>query len=365
MTAIFYCNHILRLRCVNISIFVLLCENVIEIYYIRRNCMNNTETTAITVGNIGATDIVDITELRTMSNTEIEHYGSNIQQSITDKSNELLRKATVNETGSTKESLDALKNIVDKRTRNMPTALAPLYKLRNFVTGYQKVEKRIDDINEALIEQQNKLNNYIGYMEEQSDNIGKAIVGLSEHENKLQAYVEELKNDKDNTDQSRLQVVANRLKIISGTRVTAEQAQVSSLMIIAANRESKHQLEEVTANVMPILKMQTVNAIGIKANKESIEIANKTRKITGELIEKNAKDVKEMTEQLQKNRTSSIIDEDKLIKAQEILKEAMECVVKASEKEAEANLRIVENIKNSAVNNQNFIEQLSKEKGVK
>ena len=90
-----------------------------------------------------------------------------------------------------------------------------------------------------------------------------------------------------------------------------------------------------------------------------------TRKITGELIEKNAKDVKEMTEQLQKNRTSSIIDEDKLIKAQEILKEAMECVVKASEKEAEANLRIVENIKNSAVTNQNFIEQLSKEKGVK
>ena len=83
-------------------------------------------------------------------------------------------------------------------------------------------------------------------------------------------------------------------------------------MIIKSNQESQYQLNEVVQNVIPILKMQAINAIGIKANRESIEIANKTKKITGELILKNANDIRDLATDLQNNRNSSPIDEEKL-----------------------------------------------------
>ena len=110
---------------------------------------------------------------------------------------------------------------------------------------------------------------------------------------------------------------------------------------------------------MPILKMQAVNAVGIKANKESIEIAEKTRKITGDLIERNATDVKNMVDKLQANRTSSVVDEEKLEKAQQILLEALESVAKASEKEAETNLKVAKNLRNKAQNNSKLITSLT------
>lgn len=188
--------------------------------------------------------------------------------------------------------------------------------------------------------------------------MGRAVISLKECEDNLIVYIEELQGE-NNPDQIRLQAAANRLKLITGTRVNAEQAQIEGLMIIKANQESKYQLEQVIRNVMPILKMQAVNAVGIKANKESIEIADKTRKITGELIERNATDVKNMVDKLQANRTSSVVDEEKLAKAQQILIDALESVAKASEKEAETNLKVARNLRETSMSNSDFIKSLT------
>lgn len=304
------------------------------------------------------TSVIDTAKLRGMSLKELENYGVSIQDSIGEKSSEILRKAHMSDLGNTQESLDELQDIVTKQRKLLPTSVSPLRAIRRFAGKYEKVERRIDQINEAIEAQRNKLDEYVTYMMEQNENMGRAVISLKECEDNLIVYIEELQGE-NNPDQIRLQAAANRLKLITGTRVNAEQAQIEGLMIIKANQESKYQLEQVTRNVMPILKMQAVNAVGIKANKESIEIADKTRKITGELIERNATDVKNMVDKLQANRTSSVVDEEKLAKAQQILIEALESVAKASEKEAETNLKVARNLRETSMSNSDFIKSLT------
>lgn len=320
--------------------------------------MGKISETVYEVAEYHSNGIVDVSKLRAMSLKELENYGVSIQDSIGEKSSEILRKTHMTDLGDTQESLDELQDIVNKQKKLLPTSISPLRVIRKFAGRYEKVERRIDQINEAIEAQRAKLDEYVTYMLEQNENMGRAVVSLKECEDNLMVYIEELQEE-NSTDQIRLQVAANRLKLITGTRVNAEQAQIEGLMIIKANQESKYQLEQVTRNVMPILKMQAVNAVGIKANKESIEIADKTRRITGELIERNATDVKNMVDKLQANRTSSVVDEEKLAKAQQILLEALQSVVKASEKEAETNLMIAKNLRETSMSNSDLIKSLT------
>lgn len=320
--------------------------------------MEKYTSTSSEIVKCSETSVIDTAKLRGMSLKELENYGVSIQDSIGEKSSEILRKAHMSDLGTTQESLDELQDIVTKQRKLLPTSVSPLRAIRRFAGKYEKVERRIEQINEAIEAQRNKLDEYVTYMMEQNENMGRAVISLKECEDNLIVYIEELQRE-NNPDQIRLQAAANRLKLITGTRVNAEQAQIEGLMIIKANQESKYQLEQVTRNVMPILKMQAVNAVGIKANKESIEIADKTRKITGELIERNAADVKNMVDKLQANRTSSVVDEEKLAKAQQILIEALESVAKASEKEAETNLKVARNLRETSMSNSDFIKSLT------
>ena len=320
--------------------------------------MKNYDNTTNEIVESTEISVIDTSKLREMSLRELENYGVSIQDNIDEKSSEILRKAHMSDLGNTQESLDELQEIVTKQRKMLPTSVSPLRAIRRFAGRYEKVERRIDQINEAIETQRNKLDEYVTYMIEQNENMGVAVKALKECEDNLMAYVDELQ-DENSTDTVRLQAATNRLKLITGTRVNAEQAQIEGLIIIKANQESKYQLEQVTRNVIPILKMQAVNAVGIKANKESIEIAEKTRKITGDLIERNATDVKNMVDKLQANRTSSVVDEEKLEKAQQILLEALESVAKASEKEAETNLKVAKNLRNKAQNNSKLITSLT------
>ena len=134
-------------------------------------------------------------------------------------------------------------------------------------------------------------------------------------------------------------------------------------MIIGEQREAKTQLEQVIRNALPAIQIQAVNSVGIRVNKETQDIIAKTREITGQIIVQNATDVKNMAVELQKNRTKSIVDDEKLIKAQEILNEALEVVTKASELEAETNVRLVKSLSEKATNNKEFIDRLSSKLG--
>lgn len=69
--------------------------------------------------------------------------------------------------------------------------------------------------------------------------------------------------------------------------------------------------------------------------------------------------LKNMVDKLQANRTSSVVDEEKLAKAQQILIEALESVAKASEKEAKTNLKVARNLRETSMSNSDFIKSLT------
>lgn len=301
----------------------------------------------------------EVSQFDKMSIHEIDTYGSSIQESIERVSNDIIKKATMRDLGDSGvvDKLDELQSIATKQRRLLPSVKTPFKVFKKFLSSYEHVERKLEDINDAIEGQKAELSDYLTYMYEQDSSLSEASEKLRECEGKLAAYYDVLSTDKVE-DGVRLQAVANRLKLITGTRVIAEQAQLEGLMIIKTNQESKYQLEQVTKNVMPILRMQVVNAIGIQANKRSVELTEKTRKLTGELVEKNASDLKSVAESLQKGRTSSVIDEEKLIKAQTILSDALKSIARASESEAASNLEVAAMLRDSATENANLISQM-------
>lgn len=295
-------------------------------------------------------------KLRKMSIDEIDTYGSDIQQVMSDASNELLNKANMVELGDTRDSLDKLSEVAKKQKKMLPILQTPLRKLKRFQGNFIKIQSKIDEIEDALTKQKTRIDEHVDYMEKQIKNLGGVVSNLQICENSLSEYAKELE---DEPDQGRLQAVTSRLRMLNSTRIIAEQAQAEALMIVGEQREAKAQLEQVIRNALPAIQIQAVNSVGIRVNKETQDIIAKTREITGQIIVQNATDVRDMANELQANRTKSIVDDDKLIKAQEILTEALEHVMKAAETETETNKRLIKSLSEKAADNQKYINMLS------
>ena len=171
--------------------------------------MKNYDNTTNEIVESTEISVIDTSKLREMSLRELENYGVSIQDNIDEKSSEILRKAHMSDLGNTQESLDELQEIVTKQRKMLPTSVSPLRAIRRFAGRYEKVERRIDQINEAIETQRNKLDEYVTYMIEQNENMGVAVKALKECEDNLMAYVDELQ-DENSTDTVRLQSDTNR-----------------------------------------------------------------------------------------------------------------------------------------------------------
>jgi uncharacterized protein YaaN involved in tellurite resistance len=303
----------------------------------------------------------ELDSLRKLSVSEIDNYGGSIQERISTNSDNILEKVQINELGNSQDgirrSLEDLQDISTKQNKNLPILGNAIKKFKTFSGGYDKIQTRIDEITSTLEKQQEKISTYIDYMLEQNDSLDSSVKDLKVKEDSLYTYANELKDGND-SDQIRLQAVSNRLHLLTGTRVNAEQAQIETLMIVKQQQESKYQLQKVVQNVVPILKMQAVNAVGNRVNKETLELMKKTREVTGKIIEKNAQEIKNMAVALQDNQTKGAIDDAKLINAQRTLTEALDQVTKASQIEAEMNLKITEDLRKQAIQNRGFIDSL-------
>ena len=299
---------------------------------------------------------IELAKLREMSIKQIDNYGTNIQEVIGSKSSEILEQTKMSELNGIKENIDELAEVTSKQKKLLSKSLV-VRKINSFRSNYSKVQSKIDTITKSLEDQQDNLDRYLNYMMEQEETLRDAVDKLRVYEDTLCTFVDELQAE-NSEDQVKLQVASNRMKLISGTRVNAEQAQIEVLMLIRENQEAKYQIQQIVQNVVPILKMQAVNSVGIRVNKESMEIAEKTRKITGEIIEKNARDINQMAKDLQKNRTRGIVDENVLIKAQDTLAEAIDVVTKASEVEAQTNIELTKSLRKKAEDNKKHIDRL-------
>lgn len=302
---------------------------------------------------------LSVESLRNMSLKDIDRYGTQVQDMINISSSEILKKKQMQELGKSKKSLDALQDISKKNKRTLPLLNTPLKKLRHVQNNFAKINSQLDDIKDSLVQRHDDIDEYIDAMQQQVVNIDKATEQLRLYEDTLNEYALELQNNENSENDSlRIESVTSRLRNLAGTRVNAEQAQMEALLIMKSHQEGKHQLAEVIQNVIPVLSMQVVNSLGIQANKDTLNIISQTRNIIGNIVEQNAQDVKDMAIELQNNRTKSIVDNDKLMKAQQILNETIELVSKASVVEAETNLKLTNELRESAKDNMQIIENL-------
>lgn len=305
----------------------------------------------------GLTTQEEIEKLRSMSIIDIESYGSNIQQAMSQTSKTLLERANMVELGGTQDKINELQDVVKKHNKLLPILQSPLRKLRKFSNNFVKVQERLDEIEQSLTEQCDKLTSYVSYMEEQVSNLNGLAAELRVAEDSLSDYAKQLEGIPE--ESLRLQSVTSRFRAITSTRVMAEQSQAEALMIVGEQREVKAQLEQVIMNALPAIHIQAVNSVGIRVTKETQDIIKKTRELTGNIIVQNANDVKTMAIELQNNRTKSVVEDDKLLKAQNILNEAMNEIINASEQEAVINKRLSDSLRERAKENKKFIERLT------
>lgn len=302
-------------------------------------------------------------DIRNMSIDEIDNYGSDIQEKMKNTSNNILAKTDMVSTGNIKQELNEMYDISTKHKRLMvPIIGKPLQKIRNLTTNYTKIQSRLDSIESNMTAQKDRIDEYIGYMTEQTDSLDGIVENLRDCEQSLNIYAEELSNE-EVVDNTRVQAVASRLRNINATRIMAEQAHAEALMIMAEQREAKRQLDSVIRNAIPAIQMQVVNTVGIRVNKETQEIISRTRDIMGNIVVQNATEVKNMAEQLQSNRTKSMVDDDKLLEAQRILEDTLKFVTEAADLEAKNNLRIVTELQDKAQSNAEYIDALKNKIG--
>lgn len=308
-------------------------------------------------------ELITINNMRNMSIDEIDNYGSDIQEKMKDTSNNILAKTDMVSTGSIKQELNEMYDISTKHKKLMvPIIGKPLQKIRSLTTNYTKIQNRLDSIELNMSAQKDRIDEYIGYMIEQTESLDSIVSRLRTCEKNLTEYSQELESETV-VDNARIQAVASRLRSINATRIMAEQAHAEALMIMTEQREAKRQLDSVIRNAIPALQMQVVNTVGIRVNKETQEIISKTRDIMGNIVVQNATEVKNMAEQLQSNRTKSMIDDDKLLEAQRILEDTLKFVTEASKLEAKNNMRIVTELQDKAQSNAEYIDMLKNKIG--
>lgn len=308
-------------------------------------------------------ELVIANDIRNMSIDEIDNYGSDIQENMKNASNNILAKTDMVSTGSIKQELNEMYDISTKHKKLMvPIIGKPLQKIRSLTTNYTKIQSRLDSIESNMSAQKDRIDEYIGYMIEQTESLESIVSKLRTCEQNLTEYSQELDSEIV-IDDARVQAVASRLRNINATRIMAEQAHAEALMIMAEQREAKRQLDSVIRNAIPALQMQVVNTVGIRVNKETQEIISKTRDIMGNIVVQNATEVKNMAEQLQNNRTKSMVDDDKLLEAQRILEDTLKFVTEASKLEAKNNMRIVAELQDKAQSNAEYIDMLKNKIG--
>jgi len=325
----------------------------------KRTNKNSTEIIATKANTtVALTSEERLNELRNMSLRDIDKYGVQIQERLDTTSSDLLRSKSMQELGASKKSLDELDDIAKYNKKMLPVLRTPLRKLKSFQSNFVKIGDQLDSIKEAIIKKHNEVDEYIMTMVEQTENLGKAIVDIKECEDTMSIYAQELQQEESQDSEIRLREVSSRLQLLTGTRVNAEHAQIEAYLVIKMQQEAKYQLAQVIQNVIPILSMQAVNALGIQSNKETLKIISKTRDITGEIIERNANEVRNIATELQNNRTLSVVDTDKLLNAQKILNETMKVITEASKLETDSNMKIINDLREQSKSNQEMITNL-------
>lgn len=292
-----------------------------------------------------------------MTVKEIETFGSTIQNSINKEMDSVLSKAKMLEVGNIGDSLSEVATLANKTTNglNLADKLLPLKAINKMLNRYDSVEKKMMDINKGLDTQKEKLNSVLDNLLTSKEVLEGSLVELKSNENQLKEYVEHINGT---TDVLRLQAATNRLKTITTLRVGAEQSLCEVVMIIQSNKEIVHQLEETVTNIVPLFRMQLVNALSIKAHKEALDLRESVTELANKMVVENAKNIQKASDRMLDNRQKAIISPESLSEANEILQNTVKKAIEMSGVESQANIEVVKKLQEISCEYANTIKRI-------
>lgn len=285
--------------------------------------------------------------LATMRITEIDKFGSEVQDKINIEMSKIISNYKTVDAGSAGQQLTEL-SIAANSATNKLSKIGPLASIQRFIGRFDTIENKVEQIISGIENTKNRLNIVMDSMTYSRECIREYILDFKPLEEQLSNYIDELESDT-TSDEIRLQAVVNRLKTLTSSRVTAEQSFIETTLLIGQTQEIQHQINEMLSNIIPIFKMKLVNALSIKIHNEALELKAQVKKISERLIVENAKNIEKNTDIMIENRRSAIINPETLIEANEILQRVVSKAVEACSTETEANKKVIDRLNSASI----------------
>lgn len=288
-------------------------------------------------------------ELRKMSLTSIEEYGSDIQLTISDQMDKMLhdtRCINLEQTGKVLSDLSVESNNITKKL-SVVDKLPSMLKISKWLARYDSIEHRIETLEQGIVEEKARLSTTLNGMYESLQFMREELQALEKCEAELQEMVDFYQTGGNDDDGLKLQAAVNRLKLITTTIAVVKQECAKTVLIIKENKEVTAQLSEAVDNLIPILKITMLNVIGAKTNEEAIKLKKGLTKIANQSIIANAKQIEKTADDLIEGRTKPLIEVKTIQEANATLQSAITKVKDSATVEVQTNLDAIKQLQES------------------
>lgn len=288
-------------------------------------------------------------ELRKMSLTSIEEYGSDIQLTISDQMDKMLhdtRCINLEQTGKVLSDLSVESNNITKKL-SVVDKLPSMLKVSKWLARYDSIEHRIETLEQGIVEEKARLSTTLNGMYESLQFMREELQDLEKCEAELQEMVEFYQTGDNDDDGLKLQAAVNRLKLITTTIAVVKQECAKTVLIIKENKEVTAQLSEAVDNLISILKITMLNVIGAKTNEEAIKLKKGLAKVANQSIIANAKQIEKTADDLIEGRTKPLIEVKTIQEANAILQSAITKVKDSATVEVQTNLDAIKQLQES------------------
>lgn len=284
-----------------------------------------------------------------LSLSTIESYGSDIQLTISEQMNKMLKDTKCIDLEKTGVSLSNLSVETKTITKKLSVVekLPSLLKASKWLAKYDNIESRIDTLEQGIMDEKNRLDVVLNGMYENLQFMRERIKDLESCQSELYKMVDYYQNGNTDDDSLKLQAASNRLKLITTTIAVVKQECAKTVLIIKENKEVSAQLSEASDNLIPLFKVMMLNVLGAKANAEALHLKKSLSKVANDIIIKNAKQIEDTAVELIKGREEPLIKVETIKEANDILQKAIEKVQQSTTIEVKTNIEAVDELQNS------------------
>lgn len=281
---------------------------------------------------------------------EIESYGSDIQNDISESISELLQETKCIDLGTTGKYLAELSETSNQITKRLDSKGLMKYanRAKNFLVKFDSIDSRIETLEGVITNEKDKLNNILNGLYKNRELLLSKQDELKVVHQELEELIQYLKeNITEDTNGLKLQAATHRLKVIATTESIVHMESEKTILVIQENKEIANQLMEASDNLIPMFKTMMMNILATRANSEAIKLKKQLSKTANKLIVENAKQIEENAESLIQGREDTLIDIKSLTEANNILQRTLEKVIKSAKNESSTNLEMIQRLKES------------------